>query len=81
MRTIKGLVAIAVLSIVPVLANAAPKAIEPTAYQQSSVVQKETAPTPPLLPGSFEYQAGIGTGYQVAWVDHTRAAEPGDYNN
>ena len=81
MRAIKWVVAITVLSLAPALANAAPKAIEPTAYQQSSVVQKETAPTPPLLPGSFEYQAGIGTGYQVAWVDHTRAAEPGDYNN
>jgi len=26
-------------------------------------------------------QTGIGTGYRVAWVDHTRAAEPGDYNS
>ena len=32
-------------------------------------------------PAYDQYQAGIGTGYQVAWVDHTRAAEPGDYNN
>ena len=22
-----------------------------------------------------------GIGYQIAWVDHTRAAEPGDYNS
>jgi hypothetical protein len=58
MRAIKGFVAIAVLSIAPALANAAPKAIEPTAYQQSSVVQKETAPNRTLLPGSFEYQGG-----------------------
>jgi len=25
-------------------------------------------------------QIGIGIGHQ-SWVDHTRAAEPGDYNN
>jgi len=24
---------------------------------------------------------GIGIGHQGAWVDHTRAAEPGDHNN
>jgi len=35
MRTIKALVAIAILSLSPVLANAAPKAIEQTATQQS----------------------------------------------
>ena len=58
MQTIKGFVAIAVLSLAPVLANAGPKAIQPPAYQQTSAVQKETAPTRPLLPGSFEYQAG-----------------------
>jgi len=51
MRAIKWVVAITVLSLAPALANAAPKAIEPTAYQQSSTVQT-------LLPGSFEYQAG-----------------------
>jgi len=51
MRTIKGFVAIAALSLAPALVNAGPKAIQPTAYQQSSTVQT-------LSPGSFEYQAG-----------------------
>ena len=51
MRIIKGVVAIAALSLAPALANAGPKTIQPTAYQQSSTVQT-------LLPGSFEYQAG-----------------------
>jgi len=51
MCTIKGFVAIAALSLAPALANAAPKTIEPTAFQQASAVQI-------LLPGSFEYQAG-----------------------
>ena len=58
MQAIKWGVAIAVLSLAPALVNAAPKAIQPAAYQQTSAVQKETAPTQPLLPGSFEYQAG-----------------------
>ena len=59
MHTINGFVAIAVLSLAPALVNAAPKAIQPAAYQQTSGVQKETAPkTQPLLPGSFEYQTG-----------------------
>jgi len=58
MHAIKGFVAIAVLSLVPALVNAAPKALQPTAYQQSSTVQKEPAPTRPLLPGSFEYAGG-----------------------
>ena len=58
MHAIKGFVVLAVLLLAPALANAAPNAIEPTAYQQSSVVQKETAPNRTLLPGSFEYQGG-----------------------
>jgi hypothetical protein len=58
MRTINGFVAIAVLTLAPVLANAAPKPVQlqQTASQQSSVVQNQTAPARPLLPGSFDYQ-------------------------
>jgi len=58
MRAIKGFVVLAVLSIAPALANATPSAVEPTAYQQSSMGHKETAPNRTLLPGSFEYQGG-----------------------
>jgi len=58
MRTIKGLIAIAVLSLAPALMNAGPKAMELTAYQRSSVVQKKTTPSRPMLPGSFQYQGG-----------------------
>jgi len=54
MQTIKGFVAIAVLSLAPALANAAPKAIQLAADQQLPVVQQEMAPIQPLLPGSFE---------------------------
>jgi len=47
MHTIKGLIAIAVLSLAPALANAAPKAVALTADQQPPVVH-ETAPIQPL---------------------------------
>jgi hypothetical protein len=46
MRTIIRVVSIAILSLSPVLANAAPKAVDPTADQQPSVVQH--APLQPL---------------------------------
>jgi len=54
MQTIKGFVAIAVLSLAPAVANDAPKAIQLAADQQLPVVQQEMAPIQPLLPGSFE---------------------------
>jgi len=40
-----------------------------------------------LLAAIAALTLGVGSasayavGYQVAWVDHTRAAESGDYNN
>jgi len=57
MHTIKGFVAIAVLSFAPVLASAGPKAAEPSGNQQPSVVPGEMAPIQPLyqtvLPPAF----------------------------
>jgi len=58
MRTIKEyvaigvLLAIAVLSLATVLANAAPKAIKPAANQQPSMIQ-EDAPIQPLYAKVF----------------------------
>jgi len=42
------LLVVAVLSLATALANAAPKAIEPTVNRLSSVMQEETAPIQPL---------------------------------
>jgi len=47
MRTIIRVVSIAILSLSPALANAAPKAVDPIA-DQPSVVQQGTAPIQPL---------------------------------
>ena len=48
MHTIKGFVAIAVLSFAPVLASAGPETTEPTGNQQPSVVSGAMAPIQPL---------------------------------
>ena len=61
MQAVKWLVAIAVLSLAPALANAAPKPIVLAADQQPSAVQEGIEPIQPfyqtVLPHTFEDDA------------------------
>jgi hypothetical protein len=58
MRISEGGVAIGVLSLAPCWIKS--DTAHPMAYQQSSVVQKVTPPTRPLLPGWSEYVGRVG---------------------
>jgi len=64
MHTIKGLAAIAVLSLAPALANAGPKAIGLTANQKPSIAPVKMAPIQPLyetvLPPAYSDDARGG---------------------